>query len=219
MGKLPLIRVGFGDSLFWLAKWIGKLHRRHKLETNSFINLCSRHGTSSSSQYPLYQKQQQYYHQQISKSKRSKSMDDFGTQMVFEQSSRIQRNNVRNGGNYNHQSPTSQMGKRSPQGNGVARATNHHPPQPQHKNQMRYSVDNLLEIDTSYYNNYQVSEFVEQANNLDQKLLQKQTRNTQNSLQSLPKIYSTSFPLKTNRNFHKTRKTHIKTRLCIIHFN
>ena len=30
------------------------------------------------------------------------------------------------------------------------------PQQRQHKNQLRYSVDNLLEIDTSYYNNYQV---------------------------------------------------------------
>ena len=125
----------------------------------------SRNGTaSSSSQYPLYhQQQQQYYHQQISKSKRSKSMDDFGTQMVFEQqqqqSNRVHRSNVRNGGRDYHQSPStpSQMGKRSPPNNALVRASNYHPPQPQHKNQMRYSVDNLLEIDTSYYDNYQVS--------------------------------------------------------------
>ena len=84
-------------------------------------------------------------------------MDDFGSQLIFEQqTSRIQRNNVRNSINYNQSSLASQMGKRSPPGHAVARSTNHHPPQPQHKNQMRYSVDNLLEIDTSYYNNYQV---------------------------------------------------------------
>lgn len=136
---------------------IASLPRNKNLRLIGSKFFFSRNGTtSSSSQYPLYhQQQQQYYHQQISKSKRSKSMDDFGTQMVFEQSSRIQRNNVRNGSGY---SQSSQMGKRSPPGNSIARATNHHPAQPQHKNQMRYSVDNLLEIDTSYYNNYQVRE-------------------------------------------------------------
>lgn len=85
-------------------------------------------------------------------------MDDFGSQMVFEQSSRNHRNNVRNGngGGYHPSSSSSQMGKRSPPTSSQSRASNHHPSQPQHKNQMRYSVDNLLEIDTSYYNNYQV---------------------------------------------------------------
>lgn len=129
------------------------------------ISSFSRNGTSSStSKYPLYHQQQQpsqqqYYHQQpISKSKRSKSMDDFGSQMVFEQSSRIHRNNVRNGNGsgYHPSSSSSQMGKRSPPTSAQSRSSNHHPSQPQHKNQMRYSVDNLLEIDTSYYNNYQV---------------------------------------------------------------
>jgi hypothetical protein len=128
------------------------------------INSPSRNGaSSSSSQYPIYHQQQQlqqqqFFHQhQITKSKRSKSMDDFGSQMVFEQSSRVQRNNVRNGSGYHpSSSSSSQMGKRSPQNNGMMRANIQHPPQPQHKNQMRYSVDNLLEIDTSYYNNYQV---------------------------------------------------------------
>lgn len=129
----------------------------------------SRNGASTSTSHypPLYhhpqqqqQQQQQYYHQQISKAKRSKSMDDFGAHMVFEQSSRVHRNNVRNGNGYQQQQQRSpsQMGKRSPSQNGLsARNNNHHPTQPQHKNQMRYSVDNLLEIDTSYYNNYQVS--------------------------------------------------------------
>lgn len=83
-------------------------------------------------------------------------MDDFATQMVFEQSSRVQRNNVRNGNSYHQSSSASQMGKRSPPNSALVRASNQRPPQPQHKNQMRYSVDNLLEIDTSYYNNYQV---------------------------------------------------------------
>lgn len=105
----------------------------------------------------MYHQQQQYFHQQISKSKRSKSMDDFGTQMVFEQSSRVQRNNLRNGNSYHQSSPPSQMGKRSPPNNALIRSNNSRlQQQPQHKNQMRYSVDNLLEIDTSYYNNYQV---------------------------------------------------------------
>lgn len=143
-------------------KWIGRLHRGHTLRTiiKAMKSSLSRNGASSTtSQYPLYQQQQQqYYHQQISKSKRSKSMDDFGAQMVFEQTSRVQRNNARNGSGYHPSSSSSsaQMGKRSPPNNALVRTTNHHPPQPQHKNQMRYSVDNLLEIDTSYYNNYQV---------------------------------------------------------------
>lgn len=117
----------------------------------------SRNGASTSSSYypPIYHQQQQQYFQQISKAQRSKSMDDFGSHMVFEQSSRVQRNNARNGNGYQQRSP-SQMGKRSPSQNGLSRMNNHQAQQPQHKNQMRYSVDNLLEIDTSYYNNYQV---------------------------------------------------------------
>lgn len=84
-------------------------------------------------------------------------MDDFATQMVIEQSSRqVQRNNPRNGNSYHHSSSMSQMGKKSPPNNAFLRTNNHRPPQPHYKNQMRYSVDNLLEIDTSYYNNYQV---------------------------------------------------------------
>lgn len=161
-GKQSIWRVLWRFS--FSGKSTGKLHRRiinirlNHTKRNIKILHRSRSG-SSTSQYPLYQQQQQqYYHQQISKSKRSKSMDDFATQMVFEQSSRIQRNNIRNGGSHHQTSSSStQMGKRSPPNNALGRAPNHQQPQPQHKNQMRYSVDNLLEIDTSYYNNYQVS--------------------------------------------------------------
>ena len=81
-------------------------------------------------------------------------MDDFATQMVIDQSSRVQKNNLKNG--YQYLSSSSQIGKGSPINNMPLRGNNYRPPQPQHKNQMRYSVDNLLEIDTSYYNNYQV---------------------------------------------------------------
>lgn len=80
-------------------------------------------------------------------------MDDFATQMVIEQSSRVQRNNLRNGSSYHHSSSSSQMGKSNSPNNAILRSNNY---RPQHKNQLRYSVDNLLEIDTSYYNNYQV---------------------------------------------------------------
>lgn len=136
----------------------------------AFIFLLSRNGPSSHHQKQpqspaIYrqQQQQQYYHQQISKSKRSKSMDDFSAQMVFEQSSHVHRNNVLNNGCYQqHQQSPTHMGKRSPS-NAVVKVNGAVPPQPQHKNQMRYSVDNLLEIDTSYYNNYQVRKILQPA--------------------------------------------------------
>lgn len=170
MGRFFAGRGDFGRLKWKIASKASKVYPRPQHNEKLIkapINSRSRNGaSSSSSQYPIYHQQQQqqqhqqqqFFHQhQITKSKRSKSMDDFGSQMVFEQSSRVQRNNVRNGNGYHpSSSSSSQMGKRSPPNNGVMRTNIQHPPQPQHKNQMRYSVDNLLEIDTSYYNNYQV---------------------------------------------------------------
>ncbi|CRK96257.1 CLUMA_CG009683, isoform A [Clunio marinus] len=137
----------------------------YKSKLINAVDKKSRNGApTTSTQYPIYhQQQQQYYHQQqqISKAKRSKSMDDFSTQLIYEQNNRVQRNNLRNGISHQRSSPPSQIEKRSPQSNRMTRPNYHHPSQPQHKNQMRYSVDNLLEIDTSYYNNYQIKDKVQ----------------------------------------------------------
>lgn len=125
----------------------------------------SRNASVVSQSHPLFHQQQKYY-QQISKSKRSKSMDDFTTQLLVEQSSRVQRNNTRNGTSYHNSSASSHIGRRSPANAALLKSNNFCPPQLQHKNHLRYSVDNLLAIDTSYYNNYQVKNWM-QANDID----------------------------------------------------
>lgn len=145
----------------------------------------SRHGSLSSQQYqhhrqhqlqpsqplPLQQQQQQYYHhQKISKSKRSRSMDDFSTQMSFEQSSssssKFQKNNTKNATEFYFQQQSSPQGNRPNfqynqtgsggiNNNALIRNSN----LTKQKKQMRHSVDNLLEIDTSYFNEHHQVKF------------------------------------------------------------
>ena len=105
-------------------------------------------------------REQQFYHQQqISKSKRSRSMDDFSTQMLFEQhSSRaVQKNTMRNVNDFYYQQQQRQQqsfSTRPNYNNALIRSSNHQIQQlTKNKSHMRHSVDNLLEIDTSYYNN------------------------------------------------------------------
>lgn len=161
-GEFSLWINGSGKLMNASSNHTSKKEMKTFLEYNS-IFFRSRNSSSSSSQYPMppqqQQQQHQYYHQHISKSKRSKSMDDFGSQMVFEQSNRIQRNNIRNESSYHNSPLSSQMAKKSPSNIMMTRMSNQFPAQPQHRNQLRYSVDNLLEIDTSYFNNYQVKTF------------------------------------------------------------
>ncbi|KAL7010524.1 hypothetical protein ACKWTF_016933 [Chironomus riparius] len=132
----------------------------------------SRHGTVSSQyqqqlpQKQLHQQQQQFLQQQkMSKSKRSKSMDDFSTQMLFEQHSRVQKNSIRNLNDYyyhQHSSSYSTNNSNRPNynsnssnnNNNALIRNNHQIHQfTRQKKHMRHSVDNLLEIDTTYYNN------------------------------------------------------------------
>lgn len=116
---------------------------------------------TSTQQLNYQQQQQQQFYKQISKTSRSKSVEDFTTDILFE-TNRLNRNSVRNNTNLiNGMSQSSYaLNKRAL----PAALTNphqlkngNHQMQVQHKhlqrNQLRYSVDNLLEIDTSYYNN------------------------------------------------------------------
>lgn len=146
---------------------------------DSFSSLNdSRHGTVSSQyQHQLpqkqqhHQQQQQQYlqHQKMSKSKRSKSMDDFSTQMLFEQCSRVHKNSIRNLNDYyyhqhsssystnNSNRPNYNLNSSNNNNNNTNNAlirNNHQIHQfTRQKKHMRHSVDNLLEIDTTYYNN------------------------------------------------------------------
>lgn len=102
-----------------------------------------------------HQQQQYQQYQKINKTQRSKSMEDFTSQIVFE-NNRVHRNNLRNNMQNNFMSQSTQaLNKRPPP---LKQNNQMHQQQIQQKNQLRYSVDNLLEIDTSYYNNnnYQV---------------------------------------------------------------
>ncbi|KAG5678996.1 hypothetical protein PVAND_008605 [Polypedilum vanderplanki] len=134
----------------------------------------SRHGSVSSQyqqrqlqqhQQQQQQQQQYYHHQKISKTRRSKSMDDFSTQMLFEQScsSRVQKNTIKNSINdyyYPQHQPISVYNTRqnynnaSVRGNHQSSNSNSNIHMTKHKRHMRHSVDNLLEIDTSFYNNF-----------------------------------------------------------------
>lgn len=142
-----------------------------------FLLNDSRHGTVSSQyqqQLPQkqlqHQQQQQYLQQQkMSKSKRSKSMDDFSTQMLFEQCSRVHKNSIRNLNDYyyhQHSSSYSTNNSNRPNYNSNSSNNNNNNTNnalirnnhqihqfTRQKKHMRHSVDNLLEIDTTYYNN------------------------------------------------------------------
>lgn len=138
---------------------IGKIatppHVQSSMNYFKITSFHSRMDSSSSPSHPAAYQQQvlkSSYRHQINRARRSKSMDDFATQLVIEQNSRVQTNNIKNPSIYHHSS-VSQLGNRNKTSNMHFRANNH---QSQQKNQIRYSVDNLLEIDTSYYNNYQV---------------------------------------------------------------
>lgn len=155
--------------LFFFSNWL----LAHPIYQWSFSYLNdSRHGTVSSQyqqqlpQKQLHQQQQQFLQQQkMSKSKRSKSMDDFSTQMLFEQHSRVQKNSIRNLNDYyyhQHSSSYSTNNSNRPNynsnssnnNNNALIRNNHQIHQfTRQKKHMRHSVDNLLEIDTTYYNN------------------------------------------------------------------
>lgn len=126
----------------------------------------SRHGTVSSQyqQTRHHQPQQYYPHQNMTKSKRSKSMDDFSTQMLFEQHSRVHKNSIKNVNDYYYHQHSSSYSTNRPNfannnsthintNNALIRNNNSQLHQLTRQKHMRHSVDNLLEIDTTYYNN------------------------------------------------------------------
>ena len=92
-------------------------------------------------------------------------MDDFSTQMLFEQCSRVQKNSIKNLNDYyyhQHSSSYSTNNSNRPNynsnssnnNNNALIRNNHQIHQfTRQKKHMRHSVDNLLEIDTTYYNN------------------------------------------------------------------
>lgn len=94
-------------------------------------------------------------------------MDDFSTQMSFEQSSsssKFQKNNTKNTTDFYFQQQSSPQGTRpnfqynqsnGSNNNALIRNSN----LIKQKKQMRHSVDNLLEIDTSYFNEHHQVKF------------------------------------------------------------
>lgn len=107
-------------------------------------------------------------------------MDDFSTQMLFEQCSRVHKNSIRNLNDYYYHQHSSSYSTNSNRpnfnnnsnnfsskydnnnnnnpnvmnSNNALIRNNHQIHQfTRHKKHMRHSVDNLLEIDTTYYNN------------------------------------------------------------------
>lgn len=94
-------------------------------------------------------------------------MDDFSTQMSFEQSSssKFLKNNTKNATEFYFKQQSSPQGNRPNfQYNQTGSGGNHNAlirnsNLTNQKKQMRHSVDNLLEIDTSYFNEHHQVKF------------------------------------------------------------
>lgn len=75
-------------------------------------------------------------------------MDDFSSQMLFQQCNKVQKSVLRNVDDYYYY----QQSSCNTRSNASVR-NNQQIFFEKNKKRMRHSVDNLLEIDTSYYNN------------------------------------------------------------------
>lgn len=107
-------------------------------------------------QYPAYSSQHQQYYRKINKSNRSKSVEDFTTDILFD-NNRIHGNNKFSNLLLQPAQPLNKRALPAAITNPLVRKENQQLQQPLQRNHMRYSVDNLLEIDTSYFNNMNIN--------------------------------------------------------------